>query len=154
MYIFTLFCLTSLSSFQLLTALPSFRSPRASGTLEKRTLGGTQITGCSLDMSQLPKLGSEPRLPDPSAGLKLKYATLGRGTQNYTCSGDSQDAPKPNGAVAILCKSYRLSDNSRDQGYFKTSEIPAPTILFNPITDANPIRRCLLSGSLSFISPS
>ncbi|KAI9765092.1 MAG: hypothetical protein M1840_007799 [Geoglossum simile] len=71
-------------------------------SLYKRALGGVQITGCDLSPAQLPNKEEDPKLPDPSAGLKLTRVVLGRGTQNYTCNAGSTDKPKPNGALAIL----------------------------------------------------
>lgn len=46
---------------------------------------------------------TKPQLPSPSPDLKLKYVTLGRGTQNYTCSSsDASTSPSAVGAVATL----------------------------------------------------
>ncbi|KAL1855110.1 hypothetical protein Plec18167_002096 [Paecilomyces lecythidis] len=46
---------------------------------------------------------TKPQLPPPSTGLHLKYVTLGRGKQNYTCSSsDASTAPVAIGAVATL----------------------------------------------------
>jgi hypothetical protein len=78
-----------------------FSSP-SEPAVAKRSLGGTRLTMCDLSSAQLPRRGSAPQVPAPSSGLHLKYVMLGRGTQNYTCSGSSSDAPKPAGAVAIL----------------------------------------------------
>jgi hypothetical protein len=69
-------------------------------SIAKRSIGGTQLTKCDLSKVQLPRRGSPPQVPSPSNGLHLKYALLGRGTQNYTCSGSG--APTPVGAIAIL----------------------------------------------------
>lgn len=101
----SLFSIVLFAILNVSTALPSVSLAQLSSPLHKRTLGGTQITGCSLDKVELPKKGTEPQVPDPSPGLKLKHVALGRGTQNYTCDGSSEDAPKAVGAVAILCES-------------------------------------------------
>ena len=86
--------------FHFTASLPISSSPE---NLSKRTLGGTQLSACSLNNVDLPKKGTSPQVPDPSAGLKLSYVALGRGTQNYTCP-DSSESTKPTakGAVAIL----------------------------------------------------
>ncbi|OBT41713.1 hypothetical protein VE00_07791 [Pseudogymnoascus sp. WSF 3629] len=49
----------------------------------------------------LPTTGSGTQLPDPSAGLHLKFVTLGRGVQNYTCAGGS-GTPTAVGAIADI----------------------------------------------------
>ncbi|KAJ9269024.1 hypothetical protein DTO212C5_4863 [Paecilomyces variotii] len=57
-----------------------------------------RITTASPSLDQ-----TKPQLPPPSADLRLKYVTLGRGTQNYTCaSSDASTAPVAVGAVATL----------------------------------------------------
>ncbi|KAM5443675.1 hypothetical protein MferCBS31731_001449 [Microsporum ferrugineum] len=57
--------------------------------------------GCDILSKQLPKRGQPPELPVPDLGLRLKYITLGVGTQNYTCANDVTK-PVPVGAVATL----------------------------------------------------
>ncbi|OBT60901.1 hypothetical protein VE03_10814 [Pseudogymnoascus sp. 23342-1-I1] len=49
----------------------------------------------------LPTTGSGTQLPPVSAGLNLKFVTLGRGVQNYTCSGD-YGTPVAVGAIAEI----------------------------------------------------
>lgn len=50
---------------------------------------------------QLPTTGKGTQLPDPSVGLSLKFVTLGRGVQNYTCASDAA-TPVAVGAIASL----------------------------------------------------
>ncbi|KAI9778611.1 MAG: hypothetical protein M1839_008004 [Geoglossum umbratile] len=80
--------------------------------LHKRALGGIQITDCDLSPVQLPHRGTDPKLPDPSAGLKLTRVVLGRGTQNYTCNAGSNDKPTSNGALAVLYDASCLAAKS------------------------------------------
>ncbi|KAH0543051.1 hypothetical protein FGG08_002564 [Glutinoglossum americanum] len=77
----------------------------------KRSFGGVKITGCDLSNAQLPHKGEDPKLPDPSPGLKLSRVLLGRGTQNYTCNAGSSDKPTANGAIAILYDASCLAAN-------------------------------------------
>lgn len=77
---------------------------RISNELDHISLGN-----CSLANVTLPLNDTKARLPDPSSGLNLKYISLGRGTQNYSCpsstdSHQSPDTSKPvaTGAAAIL----------------------------------------------------
>ncbi|KFY60754.1 hypothetical protein V496_05254 [Pseudogymnoascus sp. VKM F-4515 (FW-2607)] len=49
----------------------------------------------------LPTTGSGTQLPGISAGLNLKFVTLGRGVQNYTCSG-GYGTPVAVGAIAEI----------------------------------------------------
>ena len=41
-------------------------------------------------------------MPEPAEGAKAVRVVLGRGTQNYSCSGASGNKPVPTGAVATL----------------------------------------------------
>ncbi|KAI1746331.1 hypothetical protein F4680DRAFT_401097 [Xylaria scruposa] len=61
----------------------------------------TAAPTCDLSTAQLPTLSTNP-LPTPEAGLVLKHVAVGRGTQNYTCTGDASAAPTLVGAVATL----------------------------------------------------
>ncbi|OJJ47251.1 hypothetical protein ASPZODRAFT_65245 [Penicilliopsis zonata CBS 506.65] len=66
-------------------------------------LDDLQVGNCSALEFTLPLSKTSPQLPEPSSGLTLKYATLGRGTQNYTCkASDSSAAPVAIGASATL----------------------------------------------------
>ncbi|KAI0454516.1 hypothetical protein F5B21DRAFT_474942 [Xylaria acuta] len=57
---------------------------------------------CDVSKAQMPTLSTNP-LPPPEEGLVLKHVAIGRGTQNYTCSGtDAGAAPTLVGAVATL----------------------------------------------------
>ncbi|PTU24572.1 hypothetical protein P175DRAFT_0528067 [Aspergillus ochraceoroseus IBT 24754] len=57
------------------------------------------VANCNISALSLPSCS----LPAPTAGLHLQYVTLGRGTQNYTCSSSSSSAtPVAVGATAIL----------------------------------------------------
>ncbi|KAI1750109.1 hypothetical protein F4782DRAFT_262415 [Xylaria castorea] len=62
----------------------------------------SSVPTCDISQAQLPTLSTNP-LPAPEAGLVLKHVAVGRGTQNYTCSGtDASAAPTLVGAVATL----------------------------------------------------
>ncbi|OBT60284.1 hypothetical protein VE03_10294 [Pseudogymnoascus sp. 23342-1-I1] len=50
---------------------------------------------------QLPTTGKGTQLSDPSIGLSLKFVTLGRGVQNYTCAS-ATSTPVAVGAIASL----------------------------------------------------
>ncbi|KNG91658.1 malate dehydrogenase [Aspergillus nomiae NRRL 13137] len=63
-------------------------------------LNNVHLSNCPLAKTNLPSHGS---LPGPSPGLSLKYVTIGRGTQSYTCQDDSSTTvPKSVSAVATL----------------------------------------------------
>lgn len=59
----------------------------------------------------LPTTGSGTQLPAPAAGLGLKFVTLGRGVQNYTCSG-SYGTPTAIGAVADIFEITAFAQSS------------------------------------------
>ncbi|KAI0491214.1 hypothetical protein F4859DRAFT_460708 [Xylaria cf. heliscus] len=60
------------------------------------------VPACDISNAQLPTLSTNP-LPSPAEGVHLKHVAIGRGTQNYTCSGDDATAaPTLVGAVATL----------------------------------------------------
>ncbi|KAL2870627.1 DUF3455 domain-containing protein [Aspergillus lucknowensis] len=63
-------------------------------------LQSLRLTHCALsDTTSLP----QSTLPTPSEGLSLKFITLGRGTQNYTCATNANtSAPEAAGATATL----------------------------------------------------
>lgn len=68
----------------------------------------------------LTTLAAPTPLADPAQGSSLRHIAIGRGTQNYTCSGLSKsDAPKAVGAVASLfnvtCDAARLNVNTLAQ---------------------------------------
>ncbi|KAI9806753.1 MAG: hypothetical protein M1825_006210 [Sarcosagium campestre] len=64
------------------------------------------------ELTMTPNGGAE--LPPPSDGLTLKFVTVGRGTQNYTCA-DSTEAsiPKAVGAIATLHDGKAVAKRSR-----------------------------------------
>ncbi|USP80311.1 hypothetical protein yc1106_07585 [Curvularia clavata] len=73
---------------------------------------------CDLSNVKLP--AAPTPLADPAQGSSLRHIAIGRGTQNYTCSGLSKsDAPKAVGAVASLfnvtCDAARLNVNTLAQ---------------------------------------
>lgn len=70
-------------------------------------LGHISLGNCSLANASLPLNDTKKALPDPSSHLTLKYITVGRGTQNYSCpsidaSSRNTTAPKATGAAATL----------------------------------------------------
>ncbi|KAL2008544.1 hypothetical protein VTN00DRAFT_6738 [Thermoascus crustaceus] len=66
-------------------------------------LDGIRFENCTVTDAIPPLQDSNPQLPAPSQGLKLKHVALGRGTQNYTCSSsDASTVPAAVGAVASL----------------------------------------------------
>lgn len=68
-----------------------------------KVLGAVNVNHCPLDNVKLPLERTNPPLPSPASGLKLKYVAIGRGTQNYTCSAtDAKTTPVAVGAVATL----------------------------------------------------
>ncbi|PFH61301.1 hypothetical protein XA68_17718 [Ophiocordyceps unilateralis] len=69
----------------------------AAGMQQAQMLTG--ISNCDVSKAQMPLV---PGLPAPKAGLKVHHVAVGRGTQNYTCSGSGSSAPKAAGAVATL----------------------------------------------------
>ncbi|GAD96142.1 malate dehydrogenase [Paecilomyces variotii No. 5] len=76
--------------------------------------GSTKFAECTVRTTAVsPSLDqTKPQLPPPSAGLHLKYVTLGRGTQNYTCaSPDASTAPVAVGAVATLFDASWISSS-------------------------------------------
>ncbi|KAK2812715.1 hypothetical protein FQN49_008349 [Arthroderma sp. PD_2] len=70
-----------------------------------------QLSGCDISNRQLPEHGHLPELPGPDSGLRLKYITLGVGTQNYTCHTGAAK-PVPIGAVATLYDASCLADRN------------------------------------------
>ncbi|KAN0079530.1 Protein of unknown function (DUF3455) domain containing protein [Elaphomyces granulatus] len=68
---------------------------------------------CDLSKAELPSQASG--LPPASAGQKLVYVAIGRGTQNYTCSESSSSVqPSPIGALATLFDASCLAANFPD----------------------------------------
>ncbi|KAK1140072.1 hypothetical protein N8T08_010904 [Aspergillus melleus] len=68
-----------------------------------KVLGSVNVNHCPLDNVKLPLERTNPPLPNPGNGLKLKYVAIGRGTQNYTCNATDESAlPVAVGAVATL----------------------------------------------------
>ncbi|PLB55855.1 hypothetical protein P170DRAFT_453097 [Aspergillus steynii IBT 23096] len=68
-----------------------------------KVLGAVNVNHCPLDNIKLPLDRTNPALPNPAPGLKLKYVAIGRGTQNYTCNAtDASTTPNAVGAVATL----------------------------------------------------
>ncbi|OJI98759.1 hypothetical protein ASPVEDRAFT_25610 [Aspergillus versicolor CBS 583.65] len=83
-------------------ALPSNLPADASlySSLLENAPDDLQLINCPLgDSVYFP----ESTLPAPSKGLELKFVTVGRGTQNYTCPANNNTAkPKAIGATANL----------------------------------------------------
>ncbi|KAF9638862.1 hypothetical protein BFW01_g9759 [Lasiodiplodia theobromae] len=77
-----------------------------------RQAGNCDLSSVTMPLDQAP---SPSPLPSPSEGLILSHVAVGRGTQNYTCSGASaSSAPTAKGAVATLfnatCQAARTPD--------------------------------------------
>lgn len=92
---------------------------------------------CDLSRAKLPKIGNGENLPSPPHGLKVKYTTLGVGTQNYTCANNNQ-ATKPVaiGALATLFDASCFV-SPRHRGFLDVlAEIAA-------VTDVNIFKRIL-----------
>ncbi|RDA94703.1 hypothetical protein CP533_6711 [Ophiocordyceps camponoti-saundersi (nom. inval.)] len=70
----------------------------AAGMQQAQLLSG--FSNCDLSKAQMPS--GLYGLPAPEAGLTVRHVAVGRGTQNYTCSGSSSSAPVAAGAVATL----------------------------------------------------
>lgn len=76
-----------------------------------------EAASCDLSSVSMP-LDEAPNptpLPSPASGLVLSHVAVGRGTQNYTCSGaDASSTPTAKGAVATLfnatCQAARSPD--------------------------------------------
>ena len=68
------------------------------------TITTTKWAHCTIpETVSLPLNQTKPSLPGPAHGLTLKHLAIGRGTQNYTCTGsDKTSAPSQLGAVATL----------------------------------------------------
>jgi hypothetical protein len=62
------------------------------------------------DLRELAKSMPESSLPPPD-GLKLKYILLGIGTQNYTCTGQDENAVP--GTVGAVGKQSSLLSTAR-----------------------------------------
>ncbi|KAF7157168.1 hypothetical protein CNMCM6106_002250 [Aspergillus hiratsukae] len=78
-----------------------------------KVLDGMQVGNCVDANPTLPLCDTEPALPAPSHGLKLKFVALGRGTQNYTCASSEESAsPVAVGAVATLFDASCLVSHS------------------------------------------
>ncbi|KAI4255263.1 MAG: hypothetical protein LQ352_002671 [Teloschistes flavicans] len=71
--------------------------PRPPFPLESRNGKST-----NLNKYQVPLSNGSASLPSPAANLTIKAITLGRGTQNYTCTANSTAAPTAVGAKADL----------------------------------------------------
>lgn len=71
---------------------------RIATELDTITLGN-----CSLQGIELPINYAKVKLPEPSPHLSLRYITIGRGTQNYSCSSTdtSHHSKKPSTPIAI-----------------------------------------------------
>ncbi|RDA89035.1 hypothetical protein CP532_0677 [Ophiocordyceps camponoti-leonardi (nom. inval.)] len=70
----------------------------AAGMQQAQLLSG--FSNCDLSRAQMPS--GLYGLPAPEEGLTVRHVAVGRGTQNYTCSGPSSSAPVAAGAVAKL----------------------------------------------------
>ncbi|KAJ5773882.1 hypothetical protein N7457_008778 [Penicillium paradoxum] len=76
------------------------------------------LGNCSLANVSLPLNATNSPLPEPSKNLTLKYVTLGRGTQNYTCPSNSSSnsnstiKPEATGAAATLFDASCIASSS------------------------------------------
>ena len=75
-----------------------------------KELDDAQLGNCTLGNAVLPLSETKPELPSPSKGLRLKYVTIGRGTQNYTCCSGSSASPVAIGARATLFDASCLAE--------------------------------------------
>ncbi|CBF86818.1 hypothetical protein AN2423.2 [Aspergillus nidulans FGSC A4] len=89
-------CITAVTALPARFDFYSFFHPN----LIKDFLQNTQLAGCVLPSTTTLSSSS---LSAPSSGLSLKAITLGRGTQNYTCAGNTAaTTPEATGATATL----------------------------------------------------
>lgn len=101
--------ITNLLSYAAITILTSSQLSAA-----------TPVPTCRLiirDTPTLPTTGSGTQLPSPSDGLTLKFVTLGRGVQNYTCAG-GYGAPASVGAIADIFDITAFAEESADSSDF------------------------------------
>lgn len=76
----------------------------------------------------------ESTLPAPSKGLELKFMTIGRGTQNYTCPANNHTAkPKATGATATLFDASCIAALHMDNDSGKQSPIHIIPEVIKPI---------------------
>ncbi|KAI1963479.1 hypothetical protein LOZ58_002313 [Ophidiomyces ophidiicola] len=88
---------------------------------------------CSVSNASLPQTGKGAELPAAASNLKLKFITLGIGTQNYTCA-DSTDSTKPAllGAVAtIYDASCAVTKYSQMLDFISDAAVRLPTDMVN-----------------------
>lgn len=77
-------------------------------------LNDNSLGNCCLIDAKLPLNDTKARLPHPQSTLTLKYITLGRGTERYTCasSNSTRKAPKAVGASTTLFDASCLASAS------------------------------------------
>lgn len=81
---------------------------------------------CDVSAAKMPE--SPDGLPGPSNGLKPRAITVGRGTQNYTCTpGDASAEPKAAGAYAHLFDASCIASLYPDL----LTRLPAMALRFN-----------------------
>ena len=84
-------------------------------------------------------------LPSPSAGLNLKFVTVGRGVQNYSCSGAGA-TPVQVGALATLYDFTSLAYTSEST----LNTIP-PALVYTPISSDNGTTLTVNAGTFPII---
>lgn len=114
-------------------ALPSNLPTDASlySSLLENAPDDLQLINCPLgDSASFP----ESTLPAPSKGLELKFVTVGRGTQNYTCPANNNTAkPKAIGATANLFDASCIAALHLDSDSGKQSPIHIIPDVLKPI---------------------
>ncbi|KAI9887162.1 MAG: hypothetical protein M1823_000989 [Watsoniomyces obsoletus] len=139
------------------TALLGITSAAPQDREEREERGGrrTRVRQNNVDALAAATLPSSC-LPPPSQGLRLKYLSIGHGTQNYTCDlSNPTSKPVAIGAVADLLDASsglsrgesHLSDQTR-RAYFQ-SNLPAYGEHF--FNNANPSRPVFKAGGDIFI---
>ncbi|KAK8233343.1 hypothetical protein HDK90DRAFT_263829 [Phyllosticta capitalensis] len=106
-----------------------------------------QASSCDISSVTMPlsDASSPTSLPSPSSGLVLSHVAVGRGTQNYTCSGlAATETPKAVGAVATLFNATCAAANSPSLLY----DTPAIALQYDIPTAASALEAysILLSG--------
>lgn len=114
-----------------------------------------QASSCDISSVTMPlsDASSPTPLPSPSSGLKLSHVAVGRGTQNYTCSGlAATESPKALGAVATLFNATCAAANSPSLLY----DTPAIALQYDipTATSALEAYSVLLSGHHYFTNGS
>ncbi|KAK7525803.1 uncharacterized protein IWZ02DRAFT_374591 [Phyllosticta citriasiana] len=114
-----------------------------------------QASSCDISSVTMPlsDASSPTPLPQPAPGLTLSHVAVGRGTQNYTCSGlSATESPKALGAVATLFNATCAAANSPSLLY----DTPAIALQYDIPTAASALEAysILLSGHHYFTNAS